>query len=215
MISSNLISKPEEKPATTPAQANTGDAKLTTGVNLFKPKGPEYTIRMLLGNVHSESKEVPTLKPFSHFTLGCTHADESAKITDAFDKLTTYFKGSVIFKPEAVINLGSEAQPLWALRLNLGSKEAELRATLSELFDSVMSAERNGVVYLWQSTEASQKKCPHLTIGPRKEDYETAEKLLQANCEFQFNQLDYKKLGPKDPHISRKLELEINPRNSL
>ncbi len=176
---------------------------------LFKPKSPEYTIRLLLSNVQSESKETPKLKQFSHFTLGCTYADETSKVKMALEKLADFFKNTISFKAESVVNLGSEAQPLWGISLSLGSKEKSLRAIFSDQFDSIMCPERNGILYLWQPTENSQTKCPHITIGPRKEDLEIAKKLLELNCEFVFNQVDYKKVGPHDPHVTKTLEPQM------
>lgn len=184
------------------------DAKLKE--NLFKPKVPEYTIRMLLSNVKAESKEIPKLKSFTHFTLGCTYADEHLKVTTAFEKLADIFKDSVTFKAEKVVNLGSEAQPLWGVGLSLGSNEKTIRNYFSDLFDSIMCPERNGILYLWQSKDESQIRYPHLTIGPRREDLEIAKNLLELNCEFIFNQIDYKKVGPHDPHITTNLEKPHN-----
>jgi hypothetical protein len=212
---SSTTSVSEQNLITAPAKTSASEAKLTTGVGLFKSEGPEYTIRMLLGNTHSESKDIPELKPFSHFTLGCTSKDEAPQITIALDELAKYFEDSAEFQPETVINLGTQDKPLWALTLNLGSEEKNLRDLFSRLFDPMMSMERNGVRYLWNPTEKSQKKCPHLTIGPRKEDFQIAEKLLNSNCRFSFSRIDYKRVGPNDPHVSIELKSKTRIVNKM
>lgn len=173
---------------------------------LFKPKAPEYTVRMLLAKTTAEHKEVPQLKEFSHFTLGCTYADETAKVTLALEKLSELFKDTVTFDAEAAVNLGSENQPLWAVSLNLGKDEEVIRAFFSAQFDPIMCPERNGILYQWQYKEGASKKCPHITLGPRKEDEATAKKLVELKCKFIFDRIDYKRVGPHDPHISKVLE---------
>lgn len=56
------------------------------------------------------------------------------------------------------------------------------------------------------SSTNPQKRCAHITIGPKPEDLEVAKKLLQSKCEFVFTQMDYKKVGPNDPHVTKPLE---------
>lgn len=168
---------------------------------------------MLLSEVKSETKETPKLKLFSHFTLGCTYVDEAPVVKEALEKLSSFLKSPATFRAESIINLGTKTQPLWGVTLSLGSTEESLRATLSNLFDSIMCPERNGVLYLWKPNESSQKRCPHITIGPKQEDQETAKKLLELNCLFTFNRLDYKKVGPHDPHVIKNLVSETNTIN--
>ena len=184
---------------------------------LFKQRNPEYTVRMLLDKTIAEHKEqIPRLKPFSHFTLGCTYADETLKVTQALETLFVFFKGSVFFNVEAVVNLGSEMQPLWGVSLNLGKNEKALRAMFAAQFDSIMCPAPDGVLYLWQPTEGAPKRCSHITIGPRTEDLAVAKKLVELNCIFTFNQIDYKKIGPHDPHISKTLaEAHKTPRAGM
>lgn len=203
----------EKKSVTPSPKVSGGEVKSTlseAGV-LFKPKGPNYTIRMLLGKVASEDKEIPKLKDFSHFTLGCTNENLITEMTEALEELAAYFKGPVTFKPEAVINLRSETElPLWGIRLNLGPKETEIRAIFSKLFDRNMSPERDGNLYLWHENEKSQKKCPHLTIGSSEKDLEIANKLLK--CKLTFDQIDYKPVGP---HTLKSIKLESKNHLSL
>lgn len=45
--------------------------------NKTEIRKPNYTIRMLLSYIHTDKLgETPSLKPFSHFTLACTHNNE-------------------------------------------------------------------------------------------------------------------------------------------
>lgn len=177
---------------------------------LFKLKTPNYTIRMLLDHIKSESNEIPTLKQFTHFTLGCTYEDEILKVATAFDKFSDFFKESVTFQAETFVNLGSETQPLWGVSLNLGCNEGNIRAFFSEYFDPIMCKERNGILYLWRPREGSQKRCPHITIGSTNNDLEIAQKLLQIKSEFVFKQVDYKKIGRYDAHVIRRLDCQVS-----
>lgn len=172
----------------------------------FKPKGPGYTARMLLAKTIAEHKDIPELKPFSHFTLGCTSADETSKVTLALDELSGFFKDSVAFNAEAVMNLGSEEQPLWGVRLGLGKNEEAIRAIFSSQFDPIMCPERNGILYLWEPKEGASKKCPHITIGPSKEDEAVVKMLVEMKCEFLFNRIEYKRVDANDPLISKLIE---------
>lgn len=173
---------------------------------MFSQAAPQYTIRFLLQNAQNANKQNVQLKPFSHFTLGCTMKDEGS-IPSAFQKIVEYFKGPVTFKAEEVRNLGSENQPLWAVKLALGDKGKDIQNFLSDLFDSIMCPDR-GVTYLWKSENDKTQRCAHITIGPRKEDQEFANTLVE--CDFTFHQVDYKKVGPHDPHISLSLEKKSN-----
>lgn len=171
-------------------------------------KAPAYTARMLLTNLISRRGiEAPKLKPFSHFTLACTLEDEAPKIAKSFDLLANFLKGPTSFKAEEVVNLGSGVSPLWAVKLSV---EAGLSNKLSKLFDNMMCPERNGILYLWSPERPGQQlKCPHITIGPQKEDEETAHRLVAEEFEFIFDQMDYKKVGPHDPLLSQSLQLEV------
>jgi hypothetical protein len=152
---------------------------------------------MLLGTVVSATGDAPKLKPFSHFTLGCTSEDEASKITGAFGELTKFLRGPVTLQAKRVVNLGSETQPLWGVELDV---DPSLRTMFSTLFDPTMCPERNGTLYSWAGAEPSAKKCPHVTLGPNDDDLRTARRLL--DCTFTFSALDYKKVGPHDPQVS-------------
>lgn len=186
---------------------------------MFRKPGPEYTVRMLLSETVSgvsavevkedkENSKVPVLKKFSHFTLGCTSKDETVKVSEALEKLAEFFKKPVTFTAEEAVdlNLNTKEEPLWAVRLNLGEKEEDVRAIFAEQFDSIMCAEQNGTLYQWSSKEDKTKKCPHITIGKTKADEEIANQLVNMKCKFTFNQIDYKRVGPHDPTIFKKLE---------
>ncbi len=176
---------------------------------------PAYTVRMLLSNITSaQCTDIPKLKPFSHFTLACTRDDQAAQVTASFDRLVDRLKNPIVFKANQVINLGSAEQPLWAVKLTLGNEQEQLREFLSELFDSIMTHERNGTLYLWQPTSGAELKCPHVTIGAKEEDRIIATKLVAENCELMFDQVDYKKVGPTDPHVSRSLR-PLNETNTM
>lgn len=184
----------------------------TTDSTTIKP--PAYTVRMLLDHIKSSTEaDIPKLKPFSHFTLACTVEDEALQVAESFKQLATYFEsavleGGVSFKAETVVNLSTDAAPLWGVKLALGSTEEALRDKLGQLFDSMMSNERNGVRYLWKSADEATKRCPHITIGLGVVNEEIARKLVALQCEFIFNQVDYKKVGPHDPHVSKTLDFE-------
>lgn len=167
-------------------------------------QGPAYTVRMLLGEITSQKEKdaIPKLKPYSHFTLACTLEDESEKVNEGMQHLSSSLGEPISFKAKEVINLGTEEQPLWGIKLDLGSKEEELRHMLSDLFDPMMCPERNGNLYLWKAAHGKAAKCPHITVGSRSEDLEIAQKLIAEECGFIFDQVDYKKVGPHDPHIS-------------
>lgn len=185
------------------------------GASSTKPQGPEYTIRLLLDHIQSESKDVPKLKDFSHFTLGCTQNDEAGKVQTAFEQLAEIFKTPLTFKAESVVNLGSDAQPLWGVSLSLKPNselnDKRLQELLSNQFDSIMCPDRDRNTYVWKTTSAnSSQRCAHITIGSEQGDLDTARKLLQLNCEFIFAQMDYKKVGRFNPHITKKLEQPSN-----
>jgi len=171
--------------------------------------GPAYTARMLLSEVVPSIKdtEAPKLKPFSHFTLACTAEDESARISEAFEALAKHLGKPVSFTAEEVVNLGGEAQALWGVKLNLDS-HPELRDLLGSFFDSMMCPERNGTLYTWKPALGQTTKCPHITIGAKIEDKTIADRLVAEGCVFVFDQVDYKKVGPHDPHLSMSLNAE-------
>ena len=108
----------------------------------FETSGPAYTARLLLS---ASQNNALNLKPFSHFTLGCTTADEQKQIASAFETLKTTH-GPLALKGENVLNFGTEEKPLWVITLNI---DPELRTLLSTLFDPMMCAERNGICYTW------------------------------------------------------------------
>jgi hypothetical protein len=171
-------------------------------------KKPNFTIRMLLNHIHSaKAGDKPSLKAFTHFTLACTHNNE-ASIGDKLMDLATYLKEPLSLNAEKVINLGSEISPLWGVRLNLGANETAFRNKLSVLFDDLMCHEMNGVRYLWNPTSATEMKCPHITIGSKPEDRNTAQKLVDDAYTFTFERMDYKKIGPNDPHVTIDLAVQ-------
>ena len=170
------------------------------------PKGPEFTARMLLTDITSpEQAETLRLKPFTHFTLACTLENEDPIVSESFEQLADFLGGPASFKAEEVVNFGSDDLPLWVVKLHLGAQEEQLRSVLGKLFDPIMCPERNGTLYLWNPAPGQDAKCPHITIGSKKEDKELASKLVAQRCEFIFDQVDYKKGGPNDPHLSRTL----------
>jgi len=173
--------------------------------------GPQYTIRLLLKNVETTGNENINLKPFSHFTLGCTLNDETEKVSASFEILSKFLKGPVSFKAEGIVNLGSESRPLWGIKFNIGSEKEGFRNEFGKLFDPLMCKERNGILYLWNQGNNQEQRCAHMTLGQTQEDKEKAEKLL--NCKFTFDQMDYKKIGPHDPHLS--MSLKNKPVNTL
>lgn len=166
---------------------------------------PNYTARMLLSRIDSESSEgTLQLKPFSHFTLACTHEDEPG-VVDIFESLASYLGGPLTLKAEEVVNLGSESKPLWAVRLNLGENAVSFRTELSRLFDDMMCHEMNGVRYLWGAESDQESKCPHITIGPNTSDRDKAQILVDNGYSFTFERMDYKQVGPHDPHVIKEL----------
>lgn len=169
---------------------------------------PNYTIRMLLSDIQSEKGgDKPKLKPFSHFTLACTYQNEES-INEKFALLFNYLQGPLTLSAEEVVNLASEEKPLWAVKLNLGENAEAFRMELSQLFDNIMCHELNGTRYLWNPTGDQQMKCPHITIGPNVEDYNKAKKLVDDEYLFTFDRMDYKQLGPHDPHVTMDLSTQ-------
>lgn len=163
---------------------------------------PKYTIRLLVNHSSSVGAE---LNRFSHCTLACTFLNLADDVATKLDELVDYFGDSVTFKAKDVVNLRSEAAPLWAVRLDLGEKEKDLRALFSKLFDNIMWPETNGVQYLWDSPSPITKKCPHITIGTRPEDQVKAQALVDRKYSFVFEQVDYKQIGEYDPHVTKSL----------
>ena len=178
---------------------------------MFKPfysgdevSHPKYTIRLLLDKVESPSLVRPhKLKAYSHFTLGCHSKDYTPQINESFNLLADIWKKPISFDASEVVNLGSEDDPLWAIKLDFGFEEKELRELLGSLFDDLMCHERNGILYKWNPKINENKKVPHVTIGRNHEDQQFANSLV--GCKFIFNQMDYKQVGPHDPHISKAL----------
>ncbi|MFI4919102.1 MAG: hypothetical protein ACHP65_06065 [Legionellales bacterium] len=168
-----------------------------------KQQGPAYTLRMLLGTINSPiDAESPKLKPFAHFTLACTSADETEKVSKAVANVIEYLGKPLSLKGEAVLNFGTKERPLWVIKLNLGEQEKALREVLGKSFDSIMCPEQSGVCYQWTPNADNSEKCPHITVGTKDEDELLATKLVNDSCEFVFDQIDYKKVGPHDPHVS-------------
>lgn len=166
---------------------------------------PNFTVRMLLTSF--EPSAGISLKPFSHFTLGCTEEDQVSRIEEGSEILAKEFNGGISFKADDVINLASESKPLWAIKLNLGPKEAELRKLLGSQIDPIMCSESDGNLYLWDPDHVeggkSFLKCPHITLGSKEEDRNKGLEILGSN--FNFATIDYKKIGPHDPHFSKEL----------
>ncbi|MFI4919101.1 MAG: hypothetical protein ACHP65_06060 [Legionellales bacterium] len=162
-------------------------------------QGPAYTLRMLLGAINSPiNAENPKLKPFAHFTLACTSKDETEHVSKVITSVIEYLGKPLSLKGEAVVNFGNEECPLWVIKLNLGEQEPVLREILGKNFDSIMCPAQNGVIYQWEPSAGNSKKCPHIRIGPTAADKKLALKLLDDSCEFVFDQIDYKPLGPHD-----------------
>lgn len=175
---------------------------------------PNYTIRMLLSALSSDKEgDVPKLKPFSHFTLACTH-DNEASVADLFADLANYLQGPLKLTADEVVNLGTTQKPLWAVRLNLGENEDVFRAELSRLFDDIMSHEMNGVRYLWNPASDQETKCPHITIGFSAEDQQKANDLVDGHYEFTFERMDYKQVGPHNPHLIQELTTQAEETNT-
>jgi hypothetical protein len=165
---------------------------------------PNYTVRLLLSHIYSETGEDIRLKPYSHFTLACTLRDEPS-IDHLFGLLADYLDGPLTLAAEEVVNLGTYEKPLWAVRLNLGENEAAFRDELSQLFDDIICHEMNGVRYLWNPTGNQEIKCPHVTIGSSVEDGQKAQKLVDGHYEFTFDRIDYKQVGNHDPYPTKEL----------
>jgi len=160
---------------------------------------------MLLSKVEAKNNTLQELKlkPFSHFTLGCTLHDETTRVEKALEELADLVQEEVSFEATEVINLGTEQRPTWAVKLNVDPKPHDYRQIFAKLFDPLMCNERNGVHYLWDPDEHASLKCPHVTLGPDKADHETAQLLI--GCKLHFNSLDYKRVGSHDPHITKSL----------
>lgn len=172
-------------------------------------KKPNFMARLLVNRIDSENAEgTIELKPFSHFTLVCTHADEPS-IVDIFERLALYLRGPLTLKADEVVNLGSDSKPLWAVRLGLGENPASFRTELSRLFDDIMCHEMNSVRYLWGAVGDQESKCPHITIGPNISDRDKAQTLVNNGYSFTFERMDYKQVGPHDPHVIKELTTEV------
>lgn len=160
--------------------------------------GPNYTIRALVTDIDGASPK--QLKPFSHFTLGCTSNDEMSTILKGMVCLAKLAKNNLCLTIEGVVNLGDEAKPLWALKLKDDAiMDINMRQIFGTLFDHTMCKEKNGVCYLWRAEHKDNLKCPHITVGPKEEDRLLATSLIGKKVGF--NYLDYKKVGPHDPHV--------------
>lgn len=172
---------------------------------MIQKGGPNYTSRMFLTGVIPSSTEssrtIDQLNKFSHFTLACTDVDNAYEIGLAFEKITTALQNPVLLKAIESINLGSSDKPLWAIRIGLGKNEAEFRKFMGELFDGIMCPERNGILYTWRQQEGSSLKTPHVTLGSTDRDKLLSEQLV--GCGLVFGRMDYKKVGPNDPHVSK------------
>lgn len=170
---------------------------------------PNFTLRVLLDHAETNSGEKVEMKPFAHFTLGCTESNELSLLKRKLPVLiNSYFLNQGFsLKANQVINLGSEDAPLWGVTLDLGKTEDSLRAALSDTIDSVMSHERNGIKYTWAGKPES--RCPHITIGRSEGDKVKAEQLVAAQCSFNFKNIDYKQVGPHDPMHSWQIEKSL------
>ena len=78
-----------------------------------------------------------------------------------------------------------------------------------------MSPERNGVLYLWKPVLGAAEKSPHITLGPKDKDQETAYAWVDKKYEFTFNQIDYKKIGAHNPLVSHTLQLKPNSKANI
>lgn len=163
---------------------------------------PKYTVRFLLTQLSSKlTDEIPKLKDYSHFTL-CALNDHTHVTSQLFDKIAEYFNQPVNLTAETVVNLSSDEDPLYAIKLNVND---ETRNFLSESFDSIMVHEMNGTKYTWKKTTDTELKCPHITLGRRPEDNELGQYLIKNGFVFTFGQLDCKRVGCFDPHLSRNI----------
>lgn len=106
-----------------------------------------------------------------------------------------------IFKIKEIVNLRTEAQPLWGLEFHIDSA---LREHFANLFDPIMCPDK-GVTYCWNPCIGQITRAAHITLGDKKEDYELAHRLLELNGNFIFGQADYKKTVPHDHIHSQKL----------
>ena len=163
---------------------------------------PTHTVRLLA----SDNDNLFKVKKFAHFTLACMDGDKGAQVADSISQLADHFNGPVQFQATDIVNFGTDLKPLWVLKLSLGASEDALRAKFSELFDSMMGPELNGVLYSWIPGEGQEQKCPHVTIGPNKAD---AEQFIGSV--ITFDQIDYKPLGPHDPMVTQRLLSKARP----
>ena len=176
---------------------------MRTFVEEVKKVKPEYTIRMLLEKVEAPSASsaeiTPQLKPFSHFTLGCNADDKTYQVIEAFNNLLTECALKNIFFTFDAIQVknltNDDKNPLWAIELKISNA---LRHIFASNFDAMMCPEMDGNLYLW----GNETKCPHITLGKTEEDKLKGLKLLESGSIFHFNKLDYKRVGPHDPHRS-------------
>jgi hypothetical protein len=174
----------------------------------MEPKygSPAYTARLLVAAVvPPEGKTAPSLKPFAHFTLGCTSRDESAYAAAQLNSLAKLWDWTPLrLKVRRAVQLGIPHCPVWTAELELATGD---RQAISDAFDPVMCPEKNGL-FLWQADAKREgailNESPHVTIGPTDQDKETAEALV--GCTMVFGQMDYKRVGRFDPIMTVRLE---------
>lgn len=172
--------------------------------------GPNQTIRFLVEpNFVAENG----LKPYAHFTLGCTEKPEES-VVRAIDELGEFLDHKKTeFTVNDVVNLGSDEKPLYALRLDLSNKPELL--DIFKKFDDVMWPERNGITYLWKPSyvdDKTQVKMPHIMLGPDPEHLSFGKTFI--GYKIPFCSIDYKNVfKPKDSANSNKLiyRIELKP----
>jgi hypothetical protein len=136
--------------------------------------------------------------------LGATLTNEEVYVKAKFALLSEFLQHEPLkLKAMKVVQLGLPHQPVWTVEFSLSDS---FRDALSDAFDPIMCAELNGL-FLWKADEkrpgAIVNLSPHVTVGPTDNDKETA--LALVGCTFIFAQMDYKRVGKHDPHVSLSL----------
>lgn len=168
---------------------------------------PKYTGRLLITAVESvDGKDLLSeLRKHSHCTILRTQEDLADEVKKKFGSIACQRKNeSLVWIGDAVVQFGLPTRPVWVLHL----REPEgLRPLLSKELDPIMEPEQNGL-FLWLKDSKRdgfvREDEFHLTFGPTEEDRQRA--LSFVNCRFYSNQMDYKKVGPCDPHVVVMLE---------
>lgn len=164
-------------------------------------ESPSWNIRMVVTD--SGGKSQTKLKPYLHFTLGCTRKEMQTEVKKNFSVLTEFLEHKPLqLQAVGIEQLGPPDRLVWTVKLSLSK---ELRLMLSKLFDPIMCAEPNGL-FLWEldGIREARMKSAHITIGSQEEDKQLALSLVGHT--FIFGRMDYKEIGPYDPKLSWFLE---------